>query len=453
MKSREHIFFIGIGGIGMSALARYYNAAGYKVSGYDRSEGVITASLQSEGIQIYFESRQEILPDNLSRVIYTPAVGSSHPLLAAARQKRIPCSKRSEVLGEISRGRPSIAIAGTHGKTTITSMLAHIFHESGMNFEAFLGGISTNYQTNYLCNGTKEWVILEADEYDRSFHHLNPLLAVITSIDADHLDIYGSYASLLESFGGFASNIQSGGKLLLKKGIGLELASCKAKTYSYHLEDPGADYFAGWFSGSEQTPGFEIQGADGSHRMKLGIPGRHNVENAIAAAVLAGFAGISLQSVAEALSEYKGVHRRFEVVYKDNKRCYIDDYAHHPEEIRACLSTARELFPGRKITAVFQPHLYSRTRDLAKDFAKSLELADSVVLLDIYPAREEPIPGVDSGLIQNAFSGQCLIRLNAAETPAFLVNSDADVLITMGAGDIDGLSGPISALLKGNSIQ
>jgi UDP-N-acetylmuramate--alanine ligase len=441
----QHIYFLGIGGIGMSALARYFHDRGVDVSGYDRTPSPITRALQEEGIQVRFDQDPGQIPADTRLVVYTPAIPQGSPLMEAARERQLPMMKRSEVLGGITRDLPCIAVAGTHGKTTVCAMLAHILKTAGIPAEALMGGIAVNYNSNYLGAKDPLWIIAEADEFDRSFLHLQPLLATITSMDADHLDIYGTRDRLRESFGLFAGRVREGGKLLLRKGLELPEGR-RGEILTYALEE-GADYMAGAIRVEDGRYVADFRGRLDLPGLLLGVPGRHNVENALAAAALAAQAGAAPEAIRQALGTFLGVRRRFETCYKDAATVYIDDYAHHPGELRACIETARELYPGWSVTGIFQPHLYSRTRDLAWEFADSLAMLDELLLMDIYPAREEPIPGVNSRMLlgrvplgnKHLVDMDQLMQRLEAKRPA--------VLLTMGAGDIDRLREPIVRLL------
>lgn len=442
----QHICFLGIGGIGMSALARYYLRRGAAVCGYDRTRSDLTEALQKEGAHVFYEDDPAMIPDGIDLSIYTPAIRKDNICLTHLMQKGIPVMKRAEVLGMITRGIRTIAVAGTHGKTTISCMLAHIMRQAGTPIEALLGGIAANYDTNYLGSEAPEWMVVEADEYDRSFLQLHPDLALITSIDADHLDIYHSTAELKASFRAFANNIKTGGTLLIKEGIEIQPAY-QGRQYTYHT-DRKADYYTEQY----YVSGGNYHGSFAGRLMMsdtiLGLPGKHNMENALAAAALAQMAGIQASDIQRGLTSFRGVRRRFEICYRSREVTYIDDYAHHPAEIEACILAARELFPGKRICGVFQPHLYTRTRDLASGFGRSLSMLDDLFMLDIYPAREEPIEGITANWLLSHVpiprkewisKDRLTKRINELET---------DVLITMGAGDIDRMVRPIVEMLK-----
>ncbi len=444
----KNAYFIGIGGIGMSAIARYYNNLGYNVSGYDRTPSKLTDALVSEGIEIHFSPDCSAIPQDINQtlVIYTPAVSENMEEMVYVREKAYKVIKRSKALGEIASNSFTLAVAGTHGKTSTSTMLAHIFTQSGHGCNAFLGGISKNYHTNLLLSKNKV-LVAEADEFDRSFLQLFPNVAVITATDADHLDIYGTHEKVLEAYAQFASQVKCTGHLIIKKGVKLDRVNVSARIWSYGINGP-ADFHAenltlkegGYYEFTFRHPSGEIHGC------KLGVPGIIQVENSIAAAAAAILGGISPAKVWEALSSFSGAERRLDVHVNTAKKVYVDDYAHHPEEIASALKSIREMFPGRKVCAIFQPHLFTRTRDFANEFAQSLSLADSVILLDIYPAREEAIPGVSSELIFNRINIQDKVLTNKEELMDLLATRDTDVLVTFGAGDIDRYIDKIKAL-------
>jgi UDP-N-acetylmuramate--alanine ligase len=449
----KQVYFLGIGGIGMSALARYFASQGIAVSGYDRTATELTAQLETEGIAVHYEDNPSLLPANLdvsdSLIVYTPAVPASHAELNALIDRGFSIHKRAEVLGIICNSRRTIAVAGTHGKTSVSTMTAHILKTSTLGCSAFLGGISKNYHTNLLLDSTgSEWIVAEADEFDRSFLHLLPELAVVTSMDADHLDIYGSHEKVIESFRLFVGNIKEGGSLVLKKGlpIGHDLSS-KYKLYSYSITET-ADFCAenielkdGYYQFDLKAPEFRIE------KLVLNYPGLLNVENAVAASALAILAGASNEAIREALATYSGVKRRFDIHLNNKSFVLIDDYAHHPAELRATIQSVRDIYRHRTLTGVFQPHLYSRTKDFATDFAASLDLLDQIVLLNIYPARELPIEGVSSELIFRQIKNKNKIICTRAELPALAGAFKPGIVIMMGAGDIDNLVEPVKEQL------
>lgn len=440
----RHIYFIGIGGIGMSAIARYYNAKGYKVSGYDKTPSPLTLALEEEGIDVHYEDNIAYVPQDIEStlVVYTPAIPKDMGELVHVQEKGYRVIKRSKMLGEISRGQRCMAVAGTHGKTTTSTLVSHLFMASGEGCSAFLGGISKNYNSNLLISGN-DVVVAEADEFDRSFLQLFPEIAVITSMDADHLDIYGDEAHIVEAFKAFASQVS--GTVIARHGLDITVKDTAAKVMTYSFGDPDADFWAeplerGHFN--LHWPGGVIEDC------VVGIPGWVNVENATAAAAIALTYGLKPAAVKEALASFAGVKRRFDMQVKTEKCVYIDDYAHHPREISAALSSIRESYPDMKMTAVFQPHLYTRTRDFAPEFAQALSGADKLILLDIYPAREEPIPGVTSEIIFNDVTAPEKVLLKRAELMDYLKDEPVELLVTIGAGDIDRFVGPIGELLK-----
>ena len=440
----RHIYFIGIGGIGMSAIARYYNAKGYKVSGYDKTPSPLTLALEEEGIDVHYEDNIAYVPQDIEStlVVYTPAIPKDMGELVHVQEKGYRVIKRSKMLGEISRGQRCMAVAGTHGKTTTSTLVSHLFMASGEGCSAFLGGISKNYNSNLLISGN-DVVVAEADEFDRSFLQLFPEIAVITSMDADHRDIYGDEAHIVEAFKAFASQVS--GTVIARHGLDITVKDTAAKVMTYSFGNPDADFWAeplerGHFN--LHWPGGVIEDC------VVGIPGWVNVENATAAAAIALTYGLKPAAVKEALASFAGVKRRFDMQVKTEKCVYIDDYAHHPREISAALSSIRESYPDMKMTAVFQPHLYTRTRDFAPEFAQALSGADKLILLDIYPAREEPIPGVTSEIIFNDVTAPEKVLLKRAELMDYLKDEPVELLVTIGAGDIDRFVGPIGELLK-----
>ena len=447
----KNVYFIGIGGIGMSALARYFKFRGLEVSGYDKTPSDLTAALEREGISVHYEDRPDLVPANVEEtlVIWTPAI---HELgeLDFVREKGYRLIKRSRALGEVARGQRCLAVAGTHGKTTTSTLTAHIFTESGEGCTAFLGGISRNYGTNLLMS-RNDVVVAEADEFDRSFHQLFPEIAVITAIDADHLDIYGDYAHVLESFRVFASQVS--GTLILKEGLPVTSADTKANLLTYHYTSRTADFHPenarpdplGHFIYDLHYPGGVLRD------IRVGAPGWGNAENSIAAAAIALTFGLDPEAVKHAIGTFQGVKRRLEVHVNTPKVSYVDDYAHHPAELASAISSLRDIFPGRKITAIFQPHLYTRTRDFAPDFAKALSAVDKLILLPIYPAREEPIPGVTSDIILSAATTPEKVLVPKEELMDYLEKEPVDVLVTFGAGNIDRFVEPITQLLSARS--
>lgn len=444
----NHVYFIGIGGIGMSAIARYYNFKGVKVSGYDKTPSELTHALESEGIEVHYEDNTDFIPKDVENtlVVYTPAIPKDMGELVYVQEHGYRVIKRSRMLGEIAEGQRCLAVAGTHGKTTTSTLLAHIFQDSGEGCSAFLGGISKNYDTNLLVS-RNETIVAEADEFDRSFLQLFPEIAVITSMDADHLDIYSDIRNMHDAFKAFASQVS--GTVITKLGLPVDQQDTKANILRYSYEDPSADFYAsgitadecGYFTFTLNHPGGAVEGC------KVGIPGWVNVENAIAASAIALTYGLEPEKVRHALGTFQGVKRRFDIHVNTPECSYIDDYAHHPKEIAAAVSSMRDIFPGRKLTAIFQPHLYTRTRDFADEFAEALSNVDKLIMLDIYPAREEPIPGVTSEIIFDKVTAPEKVIMVKEELMDYLKDEPIDTLITFGAGNIDRFIGPITEML------
>ena len=437
------IYFIGIGGIGMSAIARYYNAKGFKVSGYDKTPSPLTEALESEGIEVHYEDNIAFVPKDVSKtlVVYTPAIPKDMGELVYVQEKGYRVIKRSRMLGEISQGQRCMAVAGTHGKTTTSTLVSHLFTAAGEGCSAFLGGISKNYDSNLLISNN-DVMVAEADEFDRSFLQLYPEIAVITSMDADHLDIYGDEAHIREAFKAFASQVS--GTVIAKYGLDITPADTKARIMTYSFGNPAADFHAEALEDGHfdlHYPGGVIEDC------VVGIPGWVNIENATAAAAIGLTYGLDPQKIRQALATFSGVKRRFDLQVKRPGCVYIDDYAHHPEEISAALSSIRNSYPDMKLTAVFQPHLYTRTRDFAQEFAQALSKADKLILLDIYPAREEPIPGVSSEIIFKDVTCPEKVLLKRAELMDYLRHEDIELLVTLGAGDIDRFVGQIAQML------
>lgn len=446
IKNATHIFFLGIGGIGMSALARYFHDRGVQVCGYDKQPSALTEQLRKEGISITHSDDPATISTNPQLVIYTPAVPKGTALYRHFAKHHIPVYKRSEVLGLLSEELPTIAVAGTHGKTTITAMLTHIMKSAGIPCMAFLGGISTNYNTNYIGDTNAAWLIAEADEFDRSFLKLSPQIALISSMDADHMDIYGSRHILLDSFRLFAERLPDDGTLITNKKL-TNTKGWHSNELHYHVSEE-ADYYMEKHTISDGRYQARICGRIYAEGLKIQHPGYHNLENALAAAALAHQAGIETSGIIKGLNSFTGVKRRFEICFQDSNTVYVDDYAHHPEEIKATIEAAREMWPGKKITGVFQPHLYSRTRDLADEFAQSLQALDELILLDIYPARETPIPGIDSGMLLKKVNMTKAMYCKAEDLLNTIRERSPEVLITMGAGNIDRFAASIIELFN-----
>lgn len=444
----SNIYFIGIGGIGMSAIARYYKFKGYSVGGYDRTPSELTRELEKEGIAVHYEDDIKYIPTRVedTLVVYTPAIPETLSELRYVKENGYRVIKRSRMLGEIASGQKCLAVAGTHGKTTTSTLVAHILTESGEGCTAFLGGISKNYGTNVLMS-ENEVVVAEADEFDRSFLQLNPDIAAITAMDADHLDIYGDLAHVQEAFRQFASQVKD--TLILKYGLPVSGKDTSAKILSYHYDDKAADFHAenmqidglGHFIYDLHHPGGVISG------IRVGTLGRVNVENSVAAAAICLCHGVAPEAIRKAIGTFQGAQRRLDEHVNTASLTYIDDYAHHPAELATAISSIREIFPGRKLTGIFQPHLYTRTRDFAPEFAQALSGLDKVILLNIYPAREEPIPGVSSEIIFKDITAPEKILLTKEELMPYLEKEPVDVLVTFGAGNIDRFIEPIKQML------
>ncbi len=443
----KKIYFVGIGGIGMSALARYFNGLGMEIWGYDRVRTNLTIELEQEGMHIHYHEDVEIIPVGVDLVIYTPAIPKEHAELIYFRENEFAIMKRAEVLGLISRNRKTIAVAGTHGKTTTSSILTYILRTCGIDCTAFLGGIALNFDSNFV-NGTSEWVVMEADEFDRSFLQLNPHIAIVTSMDADHLDIYGDHEEMKATYVKFMGQVRE--NLLLRKGLeeNVDIKTLDAKTNTYGTVNE-ANYSSIHIRSQAPNFVFDWKDADGTvfDDLTFTLPGRHNVENATAAIAVARILGCDEQKIRQALRTFRGIWRRFEWVYTGPNTVFIDDYAHHPEELKAAIRAARSLYPERKITGVFQPHLYSRTRDFVDGFAEALDELDEVFLLDIYPARELPIEGVTSKIIFDKMKNSNKIMLSKNELIDRLRELKLEVLLTLGAGDIGAMTKDIAAEL------
>ncbi len=446
----KNVYFIGIGGIGMSAIARYFNHQGAKVSGYDRTPSPLTRQLEEEGMKIHYESCIQEIPEDIpgTLVIYTPAIPDDFEELVYIKGKGYRYCKRSRALGEIARGQKCLAVSGTHGKTTTSTLLAHILTQSGEGCNAFLGGISKNYESNLLLSKSRV-LVAEADEFDRSFLQLFPQLALITATDADHLDIYQDRKHVIEAFSEFASQTDAMGAIVIKNGVEVSIANVEAKTYRYSFDTP-CDFYA-----SDITPieggrfDFTLNHPTGKiEHCTVGIPGWVNVENAVGASALALLHGVAPVRLKEALASFQGVRRRFDIRVNVNGRAYIDDYAHHPAEIAASISSIRNIFPDKRICGIFQPHLFTRTRDFSSDFAESLSRLDSLGLLPIYPAREEPIEGVTSKLIFDEVSIGDKHLIEKDEILDFVRAHRNDCIVTLGAGDIDRFIIQIEECLK-----
>ncbi|MDI3318154.1 UDP-N-acetylmuramate--L-alanine ligase [Pinibacter soli] len=445
LRDIKKIYFIGIGGIGMSAIARYFHSQQIEVSGYDKTATPLTKALEESGMAVHYTEDVNLIPKDVQLVVYTPAIPKGHAELVYYQQHGYEVRKRSEVLQIISEGSFNICIAGTHGKTTTTTMVAHLLRDSGYGCNAFLGGISVNYNTNFWSN-QRNVCVIEADEYDRSFLRLSPDVAIITSMDADHLDIYGTEEALQDTFVQFSEKIKIGGLLISKYGLPREKDFNTDKQLRYSVSDNKADVYPENIQMHNGSYSFDVViNGDRIEGLTLHMGGQHNVENSIAAITVAYELGIEKEKIKAAIASFKGVKRRFEYIRKDADTILIDDYAHHPEELRALLTGAKSLFPDKKCVVVFQPHLYSRTNDLQDAFGESLDIADEVILLPIYPARELPIPGVSSEMILNKMKNQHKQVLSKEDLLKWASEVDprGKVIITAGAGDIDALVEPI----------
>jgi UDP-N-acetylmuramate--alanine ligase len=447
LSNIKRVYLVGIGGIGMSGLARYFHHLGCVVCGYDKTSTELTSELNREGIAVIFEDSEDWIPSAFRKpgddtlIIYTPAIPKDSVILNFFRNNGFELFKRSQVLGIISKGKFTVAVAGTHGKTTTSTMIAHILKDSGRDCSAFLGGISTNYHSNVLY-GKNDIVVVEADEYDRSFLTLYPDVAIITSMDADHLDIYGDHSHLTDSFKLFASQIKPGGKLIHRKGLPLATGftyaiDTEADATASNIRIENSDFYFDFKNGNTQI-----------NDIKMGIPGFHNVENAVAATEAALLLDVPAEAVKSALGSFKGVKRRFEYIIKDEYQIFIDDYAHHPEELKACIRSVKKLYPDKKLTTIFQPHLYTRTRDFADGFAEALDMSDELIILDIYPARELPIEGVHSDMILERMKITDKRKLGKQEAIDAVRNEKPVLLLTVGAGDIDQLVQPLKHALQ-----
>ena len=455
----KNVYFLGIGGIGMSALARYFLHGGYAVAGYDRTPSHLTGELEAEGAAVHYEDDVRLIPEGFldpkkTMVVYTPAVPQDHGEYRYFREHGFCVEKRSQMLGHLAEGKYVMAVAGTHGKTTTSSMLAHLLKQSPVDCNAFLGGILKNYESNLMLSDTSDFTVIEADEFDRSFHWLTPYMAVITSADPDHLDIYGTHEALREAFSQFIGQIREGGALVVKRGVDLKIGNPGIRVYRYSYDEP-CDFYArnvtllegGHYRYDLVTPGGVVEGCT------LGIPGWVNIENAVAAVAALWCASerdgepLDAERLREALASFEGVKRRFEFYVNTPRQVYMDDYAHHPRELAAAITSVKKMFPGRRLTALFQPHLYTRTRDFYREFAEALSHADRVVLLPIYPAREEPIPGVESEMIGRLLTVPWTI-CDRAELAEKVAAMDTDVVVSFGAGNIDACCGALAEKLR-----
>ena len=454
LKDIKSVYFVGAGGIGMSAIARYFLHIGVVVAGYDKTPSALTKELEKEGMDIHYEENVALIPAackdaSSTLVIYTPAIPQEHQELVYFHENGFIIEKRAQVLGTLTRSHKGLCVAGTHGKTTTSTMCAHIMHQSHVDCNAFLGGISKNYGTNYILSDKSDYVVIEADEFDRSFHWLRPWMSVITATDPDHLDIYGTKEAYLESFRHYTELIQPGGALIIHKNLEMKQhVQDGVKIYEYSLNE--GDFHAEniKIDNGEITFDF-ISPVESISNVELGQPVPINIENAVAAMAMAQLNGCTAEEIKEGIKTYEGVERRFDFKIKDDKHVFLSDYAHHPKEIYQSAKSIRELYKNRKITAIFQPHLYTRTRDFYKDFADSLSILDEVILCDIYPAREAPIPGVTSELIyKNLKPGVEKSMIHKEDVLDLVKKRDFDVLIVLGAGDLDNLVPQMAEILK-----
>ncbi|MDN0079995.1 UDP-N-acetylmuramate--L-alanine ligase [Bacteroides gallinaceum] len=454
VNTLKAVYFIGAGGIGMSALVRYFLSKGKTVGGYDRTPTELTRKLEEEGASIHYEDNvegisQDFLDAQTTLVVYTPAIPAEHKELTFFRQQGFEVQKRAQVLGMLTRTERGLCVAGTHGKTTTSTLAAYLLDHSHVGCNAFLGGISKNYGTNLLLSDTSDFVVIEADEFDRSFHWLTPYASVITATDSDHLDIYGNHAAYVESFRKYTSLIRPDGYLIVKKGIDLTPDVQPGVTVYTYATNEGDFHATNIHTGNGEITFDYVSPLGNINGIRLGVPVYVNIENGIAAMALAQIAGATADEIRAAMPGFRGVDRRFDFKLKNDRIVFLSDYAHHPAEIRQSVYSMRMLYPDRKITAVFQPHLYTRTRDFYKDFADSLSLLDEVILLDIYPAREEPIAGVSSRLIYDHLRPGIEKSLcHKEDLLDTLRNKKLDVLITLGAGDIDNYVPQIYEILK-----
>lgn len=454
LKDIKAVYFVGAGGIGMSAVARYFRQKGLVVAGYDKTPSDLTRHLEQEGIQLHYEENTDLIPEACKNpaatlVVYTPAIPDTHKELAFFRANGFQIEKRAQVLGRLTQTHKGLCFAGTHGKTSTSTMCAHIMHQSHLDCNAFLGGISKNYGTNYILSDKSEYVVIEADEFDRSFHWLRPYMSVITSTDPDHLDIYGTKEAYLESFRHYTELIQKGGALVIHKDLEMKQnVQAGVKVYEYSRE--AGDFHAENIRIQNGTIVFDmVSPIENVTDIELGQPVPINIENGIAAMALAQLSGCTADELRRGMKSYEGVDRRFDFKLKNDRHVLLSDYAHHPKEILQSAKSLKEIYPNRKITVIFQPHLYSRTNDFYRDFAEALSHFDEVVLTEIYPAREEPIPGVTSALIYDNLSSNVekqMIRKD--DVLEFAKGRDFDVLVVLGAGNLDNYVGQLTEIIK-----
>jgi UDP-N-acetylmuramate--alanine ligase len=439
------IYFLGIGGIGMSALARYFKIQGVDIHGYDRTPSQLSRELEAEGMKIHYQENPAMIPEQTDLVIYTPAIPQNNAEWIYIQEKKFQVLKRSAVLGKLTTGKFTIAVAGTHGKTSITTTIAHLLQQLEIPFSALIGGIGKNFNSNMITHKDARYMLVEADEFDKSFLQLNPDIAIISSMDADHLDIYQNHQYMQETFDQFAQNIKANGLLISR--YGLPIITDK-QNLTYGIDDR-ADLSAMNIHVHQGRFCFDLlMNNNRISQVIMGVPGRHNIENALAALSVISAINLDMMKASKALTTYQGVNRRFDIRINNKEVTYIDDYAHHPEELKACINATRELFPGRHITGIFQPHLFSRTRDLMQEFAESLALLDELVLLPIYPAREEPIPGITSDALFEKIKLDKKHLLDKTAMLEWLDNNKPDILLTLGAGDIDRLVEPIEKVFS-----
>lgn len=446
LEDIRKIYFVGIGGIGMSALARYFNKNGVEVFGYDKTKTTLTKTLASEGMKIHYDDDISQIPEGIDLVVYTPAIPKTHSELNYFWNNDFPVKKRSEVLGIISRSKKAIGVAGTHGKTSTSSILTWLLKVGGVDCTAFLGGIAQNFESNFI-EGKSDWVVIEADEYDRSFLQLNPDMAIVLSMDADHLDIYGDEATMHQGFYDYVDRVKDGGYVFVKDGLRMPFSKVNV-TYgqfgiergSYRAENVRVEdgFFVFDFKSSKEN----------IDNIKFTLPGKHNVENATAAIAVAQQLGVTGDDVKKALASFKGIKRRFERIYSNDGIVYTDDYAHHPSELNAAIGAAKMLFPNKRLTGIFQPHLYSRTNDFVDGFAAALDQLDEVILMDIYPARELPMPGVTSKIVFDKMKNPNKTLVTKATLMDTLKDKKVEALMTLGAGDIDTFIQPIKEWLE-----
>lgn len=449
----KNIYFIGIGGIGMSNLARYFISRGLSVGGYDRVRTPLCEALESEGAQIHYEDNIDAIPSDFlnketTLIVYTPAIPDTHSELNYFQKNDFTLMKRAQVLGEITKSGKAICVAGTHGKTTVSSMVAHLLRQSHVDCNAFLGGILKNYNNNLLLSDNSDIMVAEADEYDRSFHWLTPWIAIITSVSPDHLDIYGTEEAYNESFEKFTSLIRENGFLIIKKGVPIT-PRCDSSVKIFSYSGTEGDFHAQNIRIGNGEIVFDFVSPETTIKdLNLGVPVKINVENAVAAIATATLCGVKEDEIRAAIKSFAGAKRRFDVQIKTDDLIFIDDYAHHPQELSASIESVRMLYPDKKVTGIFQPHLYTRTRDFADEFAESLSMLDDVILLDIYPAREEPIEGVTSDIIFDKITSPEKRLILKSELLDYLKDKETEVLVTIGAGNIDAMVPKIKELLE-----